>query len=137
MTSSSTHSATVLLPLNGPGDPAKFPQTPMVPQRTDWPKREWHHAAFVYGGSMCKLYVDGKEVDSLPRQGPIGILNGRVFAIGGAGGAIHLYKGVVDAIRYYSRPLAASEIKGIVTAVEPVSRLTSTWGSIKAKTKLL
>ena len=88
--------------VNGQGDPAKFPQTPMVSQRTDWSKGEWHHAAFVYDGSTCKLYVDGREVDSLPRQGPIGILDGRVFAIGGAGRASRLYKGVVDEIKYYS-----------------------------------
>ena len=105
----------------------------MVPQRTDWPKREWHHAAFVYGGSMCKLYVDGKEVDSLPRQGPIGILAGRVFAVGGAGGASRLCRGVIDEVKYYNRPLAAPGISGTVTAVESVSKLTSTWGSIKAR----
>ena len=119
--------------VNGPGDPDLFPQTPMVSQKTTWPKGEWHHAAFVYDGTTCKLYVDGKEVDSLPRVGPIGIVDGRVFAIGGAGGASRFYKGVIDEVKYYNRPLAAPEINSLVTAVKSDGKLTSTWGSIKAE----
>ena len=122
---------TLVVWVGGPGDKDKFPQTPLTSKQAGWPADEWHHAAFVYDGSQCRLYVDGELEDSLDRQGEIGIVDGRVFAIGGAGGASHFYKGIVDEIEYYNRPLTAPEINGMVTAVEPVSKLASTWGQIR------
>ena len=117
--------------VNGPGDTS--PQTPLFSKQTSWPADEWHHTAFVYDGSECKLYVDGKVEDSLPRDGKISILAGRNFAIGGSDGG-NFFKGAVDEVRYYSRALNAGEIfclSGL--AVEAPGKLTSIWGAIKSE----
>ena len=119
--------------VNGPGDGDGFPQTPLTSKQAGWPKDEWHHAAFVYDGAQCRLYMDGELEDSLDRKGEIGIAAGKNLAIGGAGGASRVFKGAVDEVYYYARVLTLAEILSTSgLAVEPADRLTSTWGSVKA-----
>ena len=42
---------TLVVWVNGPGDPDEFPQTPLTSKQAGWPKDEWHHAAYVYDGA--------------------------------------------------------------------------------------
>ena len=93
---------TLVVWTNGPGDTAKFPQTPLRSKRTSWDKDEWHHGAYVYDGAQWRLYIDGKLEDSFDRDGEIEILAGRNLGIGAAGGASRFYKGVIDEVYYYS-----------------------------------
>lgn len=99
---------------DGPGG-AK--QTILTSKRTSWKKGEWHHAAYVYDGSECRLYVDGHLEDSRPGNGEIKIYPNYLFAIGADsiirhGSPINKYyfKGVVDEVKYWRRPLSRHEI---------------------------
>jgi len=96
----------------------------------------WVHFAYVQDGTASSgtSYIDG-EVDwsGGPRNGT-GLGN---FWIGGADSVVEFFKGMIDDAIVYNRALAADEIgqlasgASILAAVEPIAKLTTTWGSIK------
>ena len=98
----------------GPGEAA---QTILNSKRTSWKKGEWHHAACVYDGSEFRLYVDGNLEDMRPGEGEIDVYPNQLFAIGadsitrdGTAASLFYFKGVIDEVKYWRRPLSRQEI---------------------------
>ena len=95
-------------------------------KHTKWTAGTWYHLAMVYDEKSLVIYVDGEEEDRAVAAGPIKPRKNN-FLIGSKE-----YTGVVDEVKLYDRALAASEVRGFVTALEPQDSLTSTWGDIKS-----
>jgi len=72
--------------------------------------KTWHHAAFTYDGADLKVYLDGQQVASTAinkKRKP-----GRTsLAIGRRQDAYNYFKGAIDEVRLYPRPLTPAEIK--------------------------
>lgn len=104
------------------------------------PLGEWTHLAGVYDGATMKIYLNGAEVLSVdwanePAQpeDPLTI---------GYSGYIHAkFKGTLDEVGVFNKPLSADDIVAImdnglvgatgVTAVSSEGKLAVTWGNIK------
>jgi hypothetical protein len=85
-------------------------------RKTDWSADRWHHFVATYDGSRMRLFVDGSEDAASSRNisGPIDS-TGTVVGIGSSGSQ-HLFRGVIDEVRIFSRALSASEIRSSYAA---------------------
>ncbi len=94
---------------------------------------QWHHIALaVESGKGQTAYVDGNEIGTFDYDHSDFDWQKRVW-IGFSNDAGQQYfKGLIDEVAYYSAPLSAGELEGIMVAIEPVGKLTTTWSSIKA-----
>ena len=95
---------------------------------------EWYHIIGTFDGSDIVCYLNAEEKD----RGSIAGINGSGdnFFIG-QDGWVNVFDGVVDEVRMYNRALTPTEVRQNYEsrsqlAVEPDSKLTVTWGSIKA-----
>ena len=73
---------------------------------------EWTHVVGTYDGAFLRLYVNGSEVGSAPRTGPIAPSSAQ-FIIGGQGDQANYFDGLIDDVRLYERALSSSEILDI------------------------
>jgi len=105
---------------------------------------EWHHVAATYDKTSEKLYVDGAldvqasfTDDPDTPAGPLGI------GAGGVGGTVGPVAGVLDEVAVFNVALAEEDVNNImndglavalgITAVSPLSKLSTAWGKLKAK----
>ncbi len=74
--------------------------------------RAWHHYAYTFDGSENRLYIDGALVSSStipPQSGPATSLEfGRWIA------GSEYFKGIIDEVRVYNRPLDQEEIAAVM-----------------------
>jgi len=93
---------------------------------------QWHHIALsVASGEGQTVYVDGQEVATFDYDHSDFDWQKRVW-IGFSNDAANQYfKGLIDEAIYYSAPLSAAELAGMITAIQPAGKLTATWSSIK------
>jgi hypothetical protein len=92
-----------------------------VPQ-TEWshhltapeplPLGRWVHLAGTFDGHTMRLYVDGAEVATLDRPGPIKRSHFDLVIGGFAPQSPAHFQGHLDEVRLFSRALAAGEIRG-------------------------
>ena len=100
---------------------------------------EWRHIAITREreSGLKTIYIDGVE-DVSEAHGPgLAVSNEIDMTIGGhPGGAAHAFEGILDDMAIYNRVLSQDEIVNSMqsgpSAVEPVSKLTITWGKIKS-----
>jgi hypothetical protein len=72
----------------------------------------WHHLAHVYDGSLHTIYVDGAEVASAAAPLPRGAL--WAFMLGShAGDTNEFFRGKLDDLRLWGRPLGPAEIAAL------------------------
>lgn len=100
----------------------------------------WHHVAATYEAPDLKFYLDG-AVDAESAiadnmQEPDGTDN--VLYIGGCDIGDYYMTGLIDEVALFNEALSEGEINdlmagvaGVITAVEPTTKLTTTWGDIK------
>jgi hypothetical protein len=72
----------------------------------------WHHCAATFDGEWMRIYLDGKEIGSLKRPGPIrigGIAPGCIASMNGH----ECFQGQLDDLRIYSEALSAVEIAAL------------------------
>jgi hypothetical protein len=73
---------------------------------------KWYHVAATYDGQMMRVYVNGEEAASLPRDGSINPSGANPclgsYAPGHSGA---FFQGVLDEVRIYNRPLTPDEIR--------------------------
>jgi len=76
------------------------------------PNGEWHHIAGVYDGSQMHLYLDGRVDASTKTSGQIELHDEPVW-IGPDTERVasHTWRGFVDDVAIFSRPLSADEIE--------------------------
>jgi hypothetical protein len=111
---------------------------------------EWHHLAVVLpdGSAMCHdhlLYVDGVLIDDLGGN-DVGVdtdvaTNDVEFGYNQWIGHGSYAQGTIDEVAIFNIALSADDISDIAnnglvsstTAVQPVGKLTATWGGVKSK----
>ena len=107
---------------SGPFMPAQ--STPSQPNnRGALDHRAWHHVVGTYDASSgeARMYFDGTEVNNLPNSGasPVAVTpftNTRPLRLGrawGGGSATRHFRGGVDELAIYDRPLTETEIGAI------------------------
>lgn len=98
---------------------------------------KFQHLAITYDKKNIKYHLNGELKDTIPEatlvQNRVGPLR---FGTWGQLG--WWFDGILDEVAIYSRVLTEEEIKqdmkeGILADVSPLSKLTTTWGSIKTK----
>ena len=76
-------------------------------------RNDWHFVLANYDGSKVDFYVDGNQLgDSVQRTGSF-VSTSKTVKIGwedGYGSGSQSYKGYIDDVRIYNRPLLESEI---------------------------
>ncbi|MFC1713095.1 LamG domain-containing protein [Candidatus Poribacteria bacterium] len=100
----------------------------------------WIHAVASWDGSTMRLYKNGAEVGSLAKGGVLDVDPTVEMAIGSQPATTDArpFDGSIDDVAIWNRALTPDEINELMTlgidsasAVEPDSKLTTTWGSIK------
>lgn len=98
---------------------------------------EWHHLAGVrdQGRKKARFYVDGELTDEIDDETE-DINSGQSIWVGE-----HLerfYKGLIDEVKVWNRPLTVDEIESSMkgtAAVNPTAKLATAWGSVKYNTQ--
>lgn len=105
-----------------------------VPVETDG----WHHVAVTFDGSTVVAYLDGEVVGEVPQAGPVVDSTGFDLHIGNGADLARPFHGIHDEIRIWNKALEEEDIKWHmergnmeVFAVDPKSKLASTWAEIK------
>jgi serine/threonine protein kinase len=83
---------------------------------------QWHHLVGVYNGMLIYQYVDGKLDVSAPAQGKINLDTGPIHVGASVTSFGSPWNGLLDDVRIYNRALSVSEIKGLYSGHEPLSR---------------
>ena len=102
---------------------------------TDWQVGEWYHFAGTFDGKTLRVYVNGKlegeganNVDIAPSN-----LDWWIGA-DDFGRPTDAFPGIIDEVRIYDQVLGEAEIQQIMDIpqhVEPIGKLTTTWGKLK------
>ncbi|HET7186494.1 MAG TPA: LamG-like jellyroll fold domain-containing protein, partial [Gemmatimonadaceae bacterium] len=79
------------------------------------PANTWSHLASTYDGSILRLYVNGLLVASKATTGPITVSTG-ALRIGGNAVWGEYFRGQIDEVRIYARPLSGAEIQADMSA---------------------
>jgi len=69
----------------------------------------WHHIVGTYNGYVVKLYVDGNEISGGTETTEDIAYNSENFYIGSYGTGYY-FKGLIDEVKVYNRPLSGTEI---------------------------
>jgi hypothetical protein len=109
---------------------------PAVPVETD----SWHHVALTFDGSIVVAYVDGEQAgDEIPQPGATVDTTGIDLHIGNGADFARAFHGMHDEVRIFNRALDEDEIRyqmqrstNDIIAVQPNSKLATTWADIKA-----
>lgn len=95
---------------------------------------KWYHIAGVKDGAQLRFYIDGEEIEEqgVPKDHAQGA---EQLYVGKTGyGAALFY---LDDLYVYDRALSTDEVidvmDGNLLPVEPKDKLTTTWGSVKAR----
>lgn len=105
------------------------------------PTKKWVHIAGTYDGKVQKSYLNGKVVGEEAWSGKISIFASPTGAIvlGKDNEAdIQYLNGFIDEFAFYTRALSEDEINadmndGVLFAVDPREKLSTTWANIKAE----
>ena len=105
------------------------------------PLKKWVHLAGTYDGKVQKSYFNGKVVSEDAWSGKFTIFAAPTGAIvlGKDNEAdIQYLNGFIDEFAFYTRALTEAEInadmnRGILFAVDPAEKLSTTWAGIKAE----
>jgi hypothetical protein len=88
------------------------------------PVDAWSHVALTYDGAQVRLYINGELVDCSPvPAGAPPVTNGEL-QIGAATELGTYYKGRIDEVRIYNRPLNEAELQSSMSATFPTANTT-------------
>jgi len=71
---------------------------------------KWYHYLITYDGLKLKLFINGKERDSVPATNDLDN-NNRDFYIGRYGTTSYYFDGIVDEVRIYKSALSSAQIR--------------------------
>jgi hypothetical protein len=80
------------------------------------PPLGWHHIVYTYDGNTHVLYVDGAmaATSMIPSEvGPSASPDGRCRIGRSSSGVEDAFRGWIDDVRIYKRPLNAAEVKSL------------------------
>ncbi len=70
----------------------------------------WRHCAATFDGKFMRVYLDGKEIGSLERTGPLSLQPGAPGFIGSCGGESEHFQGALDDLRIYAAALTPEDV---------------------------
>ncbi|MDE0427089.1 MAG: LamG domain-containing protein [Candidatus Poribacteria bacterium] len=102
---------------------------------TDLPAtEEWVNVAFTNDGETAMIYINAEAVVDGEVPGALNA-NDDPWRIGQDCERLnYVFAGLIDEVRLWNRALSADEIggaQGLLTPVDPLAKLTTTWGNIK------
>lgn len=71
---------------------------------------QWHHAAASFDGHTMRVYLDGREIGSLARQGTLNLQTDAPAFVGSSSGHSEFFHGGLDDLRIYAAALTAEQI---------------------------
>ena len=74
----------------------------------------WNHVAYTYDGTTHRLYLNGEQIDTSGTPSQVGPVT--IARLGTWQTTQELWKGRLDEIRIYNRPLDASEVRALAAA---------------------
>ena len=74
------------------------------------PVNDWSHIALTYDGQKLRLFLNGKEVSSRDAKGTIVRTSGPLW-MGGSHPYGEFFRGLIDDVRIYNRPLGVPELR--------------------------
>jgi len=88
----------------------------------------WHHCAATFDGKTMRVYLDGREVGALKRQGSIDAQGGADGCIGSTNGG-ECFQGCMDDLRIYGGALSAQDIDALYKeGVKELGRIATALG---------
>ena len=101
-------------------------------ETNEWTKGEWYHVVGTYDGKVLRIYINGELEGEKDHKGSIDASPLTMWI--GADDLPHYFPGAIDETGVYNRTLDEAEVRNLMNssaAVEPVGKLTTTWGAIK------
>ncbi len=102
---------------------------------------KWYHLAWTLDGKIETVYINGMMIGETFEKENLGTKQGEnPLEIGRRTGGGLPFSGTIDEVGVYNVTLSAADIKeiaegaglaGATTAVDPASKLTTIWGSLK------
>ena len=101
---------------------------------------KWYHLAWTLDGKIETVYINGMMIGETFEKENLGTKQGdHTLEIGRRTGGGLPFSGTIDEVGVYNVTLSAADIKeiaesglaGTKTAVDPASKLATTWGSLK------
>ncbi|HVK56083.1 MAG TPA: LamG-like jellyroll fold domain-containing protein [Burkholderiales bacterium] len=80
------------------------------------PLNTWTHLAATYDGATQRFFMNGAQVASRQQTGSIAVSEGRLRIGGNRIWNNEYFKGLIDEVRIYNRPLTATEIQADMNA---------------------
>jgi len=78
----------------------------------------WHHCAGTFDGHVLRVYVDGREIGALEREGPL-VAGGPAPGYIASQGGHECFQGTLDDLRLYGEALAPPEIQALWQSGQP------------------
>lgn len=106
----------------------------------DLPETEkWIHVAFTNDGEMAKLYIDGEIVGEGDIPGALNSIEDPLRIGQDCDRPNNVFHGMIDEVRLWNRALSqddiniAKDLNAQATPVDPLGKLSTTWGNLKSK----
>gem|GEM_PF-2609465 len=89
--------------------------TTLIADSGDLSAGQWIHAAFVYDGSILKIFKNGQVVGSTSVTGLVAVDSGVGVQIGNSPVTGRPFDGLIDDVRVYSRALTDNDVQSLAT----------------------
>ncbi len=109
---------------------------------TEIPLNEWVHVVGQVDNDTHRYWLNGENIGEFGGKGALpGLADTSVVYIASTGeGANRRFLGMIDEVRIWNRALSEEEVQAEMelgfergTAVDPLDKLATTWGTIKSK----
>ncbi len=100
---------------------------------------EWLHVAFTNDSEMASLYINGEIVAEGAIPGALNSIDDPLRIAQDCDRPNNVFAGMIDEVRLWNRALSTDDINVLkdldaqATPVDPLGKLSTTWGSLKSK----
>lgn len=100
---------------------------------------EWLHVAFTNDGDMASLYINGEIIAEGEIPGALNTIADPLRIAQDCDRPNNVFMGMIDEVRLWNRALSTDDINALkdldatATPVDPLGKLSTTWGSLKSK----
>ncbi len=100
---------------------------------------KWVHVAFTNDGETATLYIDGESVADGAVPGALKSIDDPLRIAQDCDRPNNVFTGMIDEVRLWNRALSeddiniAKDLSATATPVDPLGKLSTTWGNLKSK----
>ena len=100
---------------------------------------KWIHVAFTNDGEMAKLYIDGEVIGEGEIPGALKSIDDPLRIAQDCDRPNNVFTGIIDEVRLWNRALSqddiniAKDLSAQATPVDPLGKLSTTWGNLKSR----